>query len=107
LPPHQEPLQTEAGTQHLVNTIDSFLKERGLSKVNSDPCIYIYLSPTGKAIIFLYVNDLLIAASLSLLDSIKQMLHQRFRMKDLGDATSLKSSRIDSSTPSLSGNRAI
>ena len=70
-------------------TIDSFLKEKGFCKVNSDPCIYIYLSLSGKVIIFLYVDDLLIAASPSLLDSIKQMLHQRFRMKDLGEATSL------------------
>ena len=70
-------------------TIDSFLKEKGFCKVNSDPYIYIYLSSSGKVIIFLYVDDLLIAASPSLLDSIKQMLHQRFRMKDLGEATSL------------------
>ena len=47
------------------------------------------LSSSGKVIIFLYVDDLLIAASPSLLDSIKQMLHQQFRMKDLGEATSL------------------
>jgi len=70
-------------------TINSFLKEKGFCKVNSDPCIYIYLSSSGKVIIFLYVDDFLIAALPSLLNSIKQMLDQRFRMKDLGEATSL------------------
>ena len=70
-------------------TIDSFLKEHGFYKVHADPCIYIFITSSGKAIIFLYVDDLLIAATFCFLDPIKLLLNQRFRMKDLGEAKSL------------------
>ena len=68
-------------------TIDDYLTRNGFTTVPSDPCIYI--GTQERVIIFLYVDDLLIAATLSLLKNTKALLTKRFKMKDLGEATSL------------------
>lgn len=70
-------------------TLDAFLSSAGFKKCTSDPCIYIFLSSKGIVYISVYVDDLLIASSASLLAWVKQLLHRRFRMKDLGEAKSI------------------
>jgi hypothetical protein len=70
-------------------TINNFLTQQGFKKTSGDPCLYIKTTSQGKAIIFLYVDDLLIVTSSSLLQSTKDMLAKRFSMKDLGEAHSL------------------
>jgi hypothetical protein len=71
------------------DTIDTFLQNNGYKKIFADPCIYILQTSEGKAIIFLYVDDLLIAATVPLLRATKQILQSRFNMKDLGEVHSI------------------
>jgi hypothetical protein len=64
--------------------LDGFLKKKGFTKSEVDPCIY--LKGDKKVImIALYVDDLIIASdSGALMEETKQDLNGRFKMKDLG-----------------------
>jgi len=71
------------------NTINQYLWTNGFSRAYPDPCIYIKTESCGQCIIFLYVDNLLIAATLSLMMEAKGLLSSWFKMKDLGEVKSL------------------
>jgi hypothetical protein len=72
---------------HLWNLVmDKFLKAHGFTPSFADPCVYIKIEAWHITIIVLYVDDLIIATSTTkALNDIKTKLHQRFKMKDLGE----------------------
>lgn len=64
------------------NTIKDFFKSVGLEQSKADPCIFF----KDGAIVFVYVDDILIAAENdALIESISNDLKKRFKMKDLGE----------------------
>ncbi len=69
--------------------INSFLTRQLKFKSSPyDPCLYYYNSNGKKALISLYVDDLLLAASdLNFLQKIKQDFCKRFKMEDCGEAS--------------------
>jgi len=69
-------------------TLDAFLKEYEAKQLQSDSCIYILITPFGMAYLLIYVDDILIAAPPSKLSYIKEILSKRFKMKDMGEASS-------------------
>ena len=61
--------------------------ELGFNRSHGDPCLYVKRTDKGVMMIALYVDDLLIAAKTKEQTSrIKNMLSDRFDMKDLGEA---------------------
>lgn len=66
--------------------IDEFLISIGFKHSQSDPNLYIMNEKEGFATLALYVDDLVVAATLQkLMDKIKGALTERFKMKELGD----------------------
>ncbi len=67
--------------------IDSFLTEKlQFSSSPYDPCLYFYNRGGQKALISLYVDDLLLAASdLDFLLQIKEQFCKQFKMEDCGE----------------------
>ena len=67
------------------STIDSYLQESGFSQSKADPCIYLK-DAGGEVPIYLYVDDITIAAKSSLqLQQVKDCLSQKFELKNLGN----------------------
>ena len=65
--------------------IDEYLCRLGFTLLKTDPCIYIWMSQSGLAIIALYVDDLILAcATTFLLMELKRKLQERYKMTDLG-----------------------
>ncbi len=69
--------------------IDSFLtKKLQFSSSPYDPCLYFYNRHGRKALIPLYVDDLLLAArDLDFLRQIKEQFCKQFKMEDCGEAS--------------------
>ncbi len=74
--------------------IDAHLLSNGFVPTNTDPCIYIYCKGQQVAIISLYVNDCTILASKALLPFAKNVLSQKFKIKDLREASSILGIKI-------------
>jgi hypothetical protein len=70
-------------------TIDAYLKKHDFKPTQIDPCIYVRTQNNKTAFIAIYVDDCTIIAPDEQIDDIKGLLHQGFRMKDLGKATSV------------------
>lgn len=70
-------------------TIDAHLKRHDFKPTQIDPCIYVRTWNNRTAFIAVYVDDCTIIAPDEQIDEIKGLLHQGFRMKDLGRATSV------------------
>ena len=67
--------------------IDTALHDLGLKPTMCDNCVYVLREASTTVYVLLYVDDLLLASDdLSRLQSIKNELSQRFKMKDLGEA---------------------
>lgn len=67
-------------------TLDKHLKTKGFEQTKADPCIYVRNTPEGKTILCVYVDDLLIfATNNKLRDYARDILKERFKMKDIGD----------------------
>lgn len=67
--------------------IDGELKSIGFTQSTADSCIYCFNQRGALIWLSLYVDDLiLVSNSLTKLTAIKQLLSQRFEMKDLGEA---------------------
>jgi len=65
--------------------INAKLHGMGFTKLQSEPCLYLYLKKLDICIISLYVDDLVIAASsLQTIQYVKDHLQQFYLMKDLG-----------------------
>ena len=67
------------------NTIDKHLLANGFMRSQVDNCLYIRHSDNGIELILLYVDDLLVVAKdMSGINRIKQVMIDRFKMKDIG-----------------------
>jgi len=67
--------------------LDAFLKAQGFDNVDPDACLYLLMDDGEIIIVLVYVDDLLLmASSLAAIYKIKDALHMRFQMKDLGEA---------------------
>ena len=70
--------------------IDKALAEFGLHRLTADFCVYACYDGDSRVLLGLFVDDMFIVGKLlSCIDNVKQFLHSRFRMKDLGAATFL------------------
>jgi len=64
-----------------------FLKSQGFDNIDPDACLYLLMDDGEIIIVLVYVDDLLlVASSLAAIYKIKDTLHKRFEMKDLGEA---------------------
>jgi len=64
-----------------------FLKSQGFDNIDPDACLYLLMDDGEIIIVLVYVDDLLlVASSLAAIYKIKDALHKRFEMKDLGEA---------------------
>jgi len=67
--------------------LDDFLKSQGFDNIDPDACLYLLIDDGEIIIVLVYVDDLLlVASSLAAIYKIKDALHKRFEMKDLGEA---------------------
>lgn len=65
--------------------LDRTLKEFGLEKSKTDPCIYYREAGDNRLIVAIYVDDLLILSNKTG-EERKDCLRRKFEMKDLGEA---------------------
>ena len=65
--------------------LNDLLEENNFVRNVSDNCVYRREKQDKKVILIMWVDDLIVATSdEDLLNSVKRMLAERFRMKDLG-----------------------
>ena len=65
--------------------IHQFFVDSNFIRSDSDPCLYYKTDDMGFVTIVLWVDDIVLAAtSLDYLNQIKQLLKDKFKMKDLG-----------------------
>ena len=70
--------------------IDKALGEFGLIRLTADFCVYAIYDGPDRVLLGLFVDDMfIIGAIFSKIEGVKQFLHSRFRMKDLGKAAYL------------------
>ena len=69
------------------NMLHSFLYTENFCQSRADPCVYVRNSETeGCVILIIWVDDIIISATCpKLLESVKESLCQKFKMKDLGE----------------------
>ena len=70
----------------------------GYRRSNSDPCLYVKRGNDEKSRIYLilYVDDMLIAGNdRAAIAELKEKLHEKFSMKELGDARHILGMRIE------------
>lgn len=68
--------------------LTSHLQQFGFSQSVNDHCLFMKGSGSSFMVLLVYVDDLLIASPTeSLIEEVKQFLHQQFTIKDLGPAT--------------------
>jgi hypothetical protein len=70
-------------------TIDTHLHTNGYEPTDADLCLYIKYHQGLISFISLYIDNCTIITHHSQVRSIKDMIHQRFPIKDLGNATSI------------------
>jgi len=67
--------------------LDDSLKSQRFVNIVPDECLYLLMNNGEIIIVLVYVDDLLlVASSLAVIFNIKDALHKRFEMKDLGEA---------------------
>ena len=67
------------------NTIDAYLIENGFQKSINDPCFYY--KQEENIFLLVWVDDLLISADSCAVESVKETLTNKFKMKDLGQVS--------------------
>jgi len=69
------------------NTLTDFLKSKGFTVSDTDPCVYTLQTPPNEQIIVIFwVDDLIIAScDITLIEATKQDLSTRFKMDDRGE----------------------
>eukprot|EP00742_Colponemidia_sp_Colp-10_P019010 GILJ01022017.1.p1 GENE.GILJ01022017.1~~GILJ01022017.1.p1 ORF type:complete len:919 (-),score=103.72 GILJ01022017.1:30-2786(-) len=68
------------------HVIDSYMKQIGFARLESDHCIYQRRNQSNFAIVVIWVDDLIIAAStMDDMNNIKAALKQRFKVRDLDE----------------------
>lgn len=66
--------------------LDNYLFSLNFKNTAVDPCVYVNIKKDNDTVIIIYVDDLLIASTdLSNINKIKNLLQQKFKMKDLGN----------------------
>ena len=66
---------------------DEVVTDLGFIKSKEDACLYKKLSGSSVVFLILYLDDiLLIGNNVSMLNSVKDSLNEKFSMKDLGEA---------------------
>lgn len=67
-------------------TLDNILRQQGYKRLEADRCVYVLQRGTGKVILSVYVDDmLLLATSTQLLSTAIKNLGQEVDLKDLGE----------------------
>jgi len=84
-------LQALYGLKQAPNTwyakLDDFLKSQGFDNIDPDACLYLLMDDGEIIIVLVYVDDPpLVASSLAAIYKIKDTIHERFEMNDLGEA---------------------
>ena len=75
--------------------LNEYLLEFGLQRSQSDPCLYFSFAGSITLIVTVYVDDLLVwATTEERRDDFKFNIAQRFKMKDLGEASWILGMRI-------------
>ena len=80
------------GLKHLMRMwylkFDSYIRQLGYHRSDSDPCMYTrQLANKCRIYMILYVDDMLIAGSnQAKVGKLKRSLHDKFAMKELGQA---------------------
>ena len=76
---------------------DSYIRQLGYHRYDSDPCMYIrQLADEFRIYMILYVDDMLIAESNQAeIGKLKWSLHDKFAMKELGQALHILRMRIE------------
>ena len=75
--------------------VDKALSEFGLQRLTTDFYIYAIHQGRDRILLGLFVDDVFIIGHvISLIGGVKDLLHSRFKMKDLGAATFLLSMEI-------------
>ena len=70
--------------------VDKALSEFGLRRLTADFCVYAIHQGRDRILLGLFVDDMFIIGHvISLIGGVKYLLHNRFKMKDLGAATFL------------------
>jgi hypothetical protein len=70
-------------------TFDDHLRSHGFELTEADPCVYVKRINSNIIIIAVYVDDCTIVSKSLLLVGIKRILSDRFKMKDLGEVSSV------------------
>ena len=82
--------------------LDKRLKEKGFTNLYSDPCAYIRRDGNDLEIITVWVDDLLLFATLlALMNKLKAELNEMFELNDLGEPTKIVGIEIDQRADSL------
>lgn len=85
----------QAGRQWNIKLCDSLLKF-GLRKSNLDPCVYF--SDIKKVFLLVYVDDMLIFYENNEdLNEVREYIHSKLKIKDIGNATECIGIRINQS----------
>ena len=67
-------------------TLTQFLESKDLERNAADPCVFVRMEGDNPIIVAVYVDDLIILAkALEIMNTVKQALAERFKMKDLGE----------------------
>ena len=76
---------------------DTYIWKLGYNRSNSDPCMYTrQLVDESRIYLILYVDDMLIVGSNQVeIGKLKQSLHDKFVMKELGQARHILGMRIE------------
>ena len=70
-------------------SLHQYLREMNFLQSNADPCVFIQNVESGTTILLVWVDDIIIASSSKeLMDNAKNILRDRFNMKDLGEISS-------------------
>ena len=70
------------------NLLHSYLEQQGFKQSKSDHCVYVRANGLNKAILIVWVDDIILAAStLAEATLVKTMLGKRFQMKDFGQVS--------------------
>ena len=65
--------------------IHEFFSDNGFSQSTADPCVHYKFGENGNLICIIWVDDIIVASNLEeVLVSAKNLLKNRFKMKDLG-----------------------
>ncbi|ELR18363.1 GagPol, putative [Acanthamoeba castellanii str. Neff] len=77
------------------HTLDAHLCDNNFKPTVTDLCIYVCQQEDHQLVVIaVYVNDCTIITPKHLLNETKNVLHQHFKMKDLGEAESILSIKI-------------